>query len=96
MTKVAQQWTEQEFEGLDLGDARLNKRAKRMMERFSANPTASIPDACDSWSETCAAYRFLGNGEVEWEAILAPHWARTAERMRAQPVVLCIQDTTEL
>ena len=27
---------------------------------------------------------------------LAPHWARTAERMRAQPVVLCIQDTTEL
>lgn len=67
-----------------------------MMERFSANPTASIPDACDSWSETCAAYRFLGNGDVEWEAILAPHWARTAQRMRAQPVVLCIQDTTEL
>jgi len=60
VTKVAQQWTEQEFAGLDLGDARLNKRAKRMMERFSANPTASIPDACDSWSETCAAYRFLG------------------------------------
>lgn len=96
MTKVAQQWTEQEFAGLDLGDARLNKRAKRMMERFSANPTASIPDACDSWSETCAAYRFLGNGDVEWDAILAPHWARTAQRMRAQPVVLCIQDTTEL
>lgn len=67
-----------------------------MMERFSANPTASIPDACDSWSETCAAYRFLGNGDVEWEAILSPHWARTAQRMRAQPVVLCIQDTTEL
>jgi hypothetical protein len=96
VTKVAQQWTEQEFAGLDLGDARLNKRAKRMMERFSANPTASIPDACDSWSETCAAYRFLGNDDVEWEAILAPHWGRTAERMRAQPVVLCIQDTTEL
>lgn len=96
MTKVAQQWTEQEFAGLDLGDARLNKRAKRMMERFSANPTASIPDACDSWSETCAAYRFLSNAEVEWEAILAPHWERTEERMRAQPVVLCIQDSTEL
>ena len=96
MAKVAQQWTEQEFAGLDLGDARLNKRAKRMMERFSANPTASIPDACDSWSETCAAYRFLGNDEVEWEVILTPHWARTEERMRKQAVVLCIQDTTEL
>jgi hypothetical protein len=45
VTKVAQQWTEQEFEGLNLDDARLNKRAKRMMERFSVNPTASIPDA---------------------------------------------------
>ena len=96
MIKVAQQWTEQEFEGLDLGDARLNKRAKRMMERFSANPTASIPDACDSWSETCAAYRFLGNADVEWEAILSPHWARTEQRMRTQSMVLCIQDTTEL
>jgi hypothetical protein len=66
------------------------------MERFSAKPSASIPEACDSWTETHAAYRFLGNDEVQWEAILAPHWARTEERMRAQPVVLCIQDTTEL
>lgn len=96
VTKASQQWTEQEFAGLNLGDARLNKRAKKLMERFSANPTASIPEACDSWSETCAAYRFLSNDEVDWQAILAPHWERTRERMRAQPVVLCIQDTTEL
>jgi hypothetical protein len=61
---------------------------------ISANPTASIPEACDSWSETRAAYRFLGNVDVEREAILAPHWTRTEERMRAQPFVLCIQDTT--
>jgi hypothetical protein len=25
---------------------------------------ASIPEVCDSWSETCAAYQFLGNSEV--------------------------------
>jgi hypothetical protein len=67
-----------------------------MMERFSATPTASIPEACDSWSETGAVYRFLCNGEVEWEAILASHWARTGERMRAQPMVLWSQNTTEL
>ena len=66
------------------------------MERFTAKPTASIPEACDSWSETCAAYRFLANEDVSWEAILAPHWERTRERMQAHPVVLCIQDTTEL
>ncbi|WP_429361853.1 IS4 family transposase [Paraburkholderia sp. MM5496-R1] len=96
MTKAAQQWIEQEFAGLDLGDARLDRRAKKLMERLAANPTASIPQACDSWSETCAAYRFLRNTDVAWEAILEPHWASTQERMRSQSVVLCIQDTTEL
>jgi hypothetical protein len=46
------------------------------MEVFALKPTASIPQACDNWSETCAAYRFLGNDEGSWEAILAPHWER--------------------
>jgi hypothetical protein len=93
---LRQRWTEQEFAGLDLGEARLNKRARTLMERFAAKPTSSIPEACDNWSETYAAYRFLGNDEVSWEGILALHWQRTQERMREHPVVLCIQDTTEL
>jgi len=96
LSKTAQQWTDEEFADLALGDARLNKRARILMETFAAKPAASIPEACDSWSETCAAYRFLSNPEVTWEGILAPHWARTQERMRAHTVVLCIQDTTEL
>ena len=96
MTKAAQRWTDDEFAGLDLGDIRLNKRAKILMERFAAHPEASIPAACDGWSETVAAYRFLSNTDVDWRAILEPHWVRTQERMRAHPVMLCIQDTTEL
>eukprot|EP01032_Pedospumella_encystans_P034621 gene34621-39141_t len=43
MTKAAKRWTDHEFAGLDLGDGRLNKRAKILMERFAANPEASIP-----------------------------------------------------
>lgn len=96
MATESRRWTEQEFAGLDLGDARLDKRAKRLMERLAAKPSSSIPLACNGWGETCAAYRFLGNPEVEWHAILAPHWAQTQQRMRAYPVVLCLQDTTEL
>ena len=57
---------------------------------------ASILQACDSWSETVGAYRFLRNPEVAWEGIQPPHWVRTQERMRAQRVVLCIQDTAKL
>jgi hypothetical protein len=66
------------------------------MERFAADPTASIPEACDGWGETIAAYRFLGNESVDWRDIMAPHWQQTQSRMQNEPVVLCLQDTTEL
>ena len=66
------------------------------MERFAAKPTASIPMACHGWSETIATYRFLGNDEVDWRDIMAPHYAQTRQRMGAHEGVLCLQDTTEL
>jgi len=75
---------------MDLGDARLNARAQTLVERFAAKPAASIPMAFDSWAEACAAYRFLGNDEIDWRDILAPHWAQAQQRMGAYPVVLCL------
>lgn len=89
-------WAADELAGVALGDERLNKRVVKLLERFAAKPTASIPGACGDWAETQAAYRFLANEEVSWEAILAPHWARAQARLRAHEVVLCIQDTTAL
>ena len=89
-------WAADEMAGVDLGDARLNKRVVKLLDRFAAKPTASIPGACGDWAETQAAYRLLANEAVSWEAILAPHWARAQARMRSHEVVLCIQDTTEL
>ena len=89
-------WAATEFESIDLGDPRRNRRAIRLVERLSANPTASIPQACGDWADTIAAYRFFGNDEVQWADILAPHIESSTARMAAHPVVLCIQDTTEL
>lgn len=66
------------------------------MERLAAEPTASVPKACNGWGETMGAYRFFDNAAVDWREILEPHWQQTQERMRAQPVVLCLQDSTEL
>jgi hypothetical protein len=34
--------------------------------------------------------------KLGWQDILAPHIERTVARMRQHPVVLCLQDTTEL
>ncbi|WP_436231382.1 IS4/Tn5 family transposase DNA-binding protein, partial [Caballeronia sp. LjRoot29] len=89
-------WVDEEFETLDLGDPRRDRRAKELLKRFASRPTASIPGACEGWSETIAAYRFLGNEHIDWRHMMQPHWDRTTARMGQLPVVLCIADTTEL
>jgi hypothetical protein len=89
-------WVDEEFESLDLGDPRRDRRAKELLKRFAALPTASIPGACDDWSQTIGAYRFLGNEQIDWRDVMQPHWERTAQRVAQFPVVLCIADTTEL
>ena len=96
MITESKHWVEEEFAEIDLGDVRLNKRVRVMVEAFAARPTASIPVACDGWTDMMGAYRFLDNDQVTWEGILTPHWERTEQRMLAHRVVLCIQDTTEL
>ena len=89
-------WAVKELAGVDLGDARLNRRLVRVVERLGAQPGASIPVACGGWAETQGAYRLLAHESVTWEQVLAPHWACSVERMRGHPVVLCVQDSTEL
>ena len=66
------------------------------METMAATPTASVPNACNGWGETMAAYRFFDNTSVDRQAILEPHWQQTEQRMADQSVVLCLQNTTEL
>ena len=51
-------WAQEEFEAMDLGDLRLNRRAVLLAERLGQKPGASIPAACENWAETAAAYRF--------------------------------------
>ncbi len=89
-------WAGTEFNGIDLGDKRLNKRAVKLLDTFSEKPTLSIPGACNGWGETQAAYRFLAHDDITWADILAPHQKKTHARIREHAVALCIDDTTEL
>lgn len=89
-------WAAEELASIDLGDARRDRRAIHLIERLAERPTASIPGACNGWAETQAAYRFLGGEAYDWLDILEPHRQCTQARMAAHPVVLCLQDTTEL
>jgi hypothetical protein len=85
-----------ELRWVELGDQRLNRRARRLLEKLGEKPTVSIPAACGGWGETRAAYRLFDHPAVTAERVLAPHIACTEERLREHPRVLCIQDTTEL
>jgi transposase len=86
-------WCVREFAGLDLGDARLNRRLLTMAEAFGAQPQASINQASEGWQATKAAYAFFANPRVEPSDILLPHQQRTLERMAAEELVLAVQDT---
>jgi hypothetical protein len=89
-------WAAQEFQDLDLGDARRTRRLIKLADDLSAQPTGSIPLACEGWAETKAAYRLLDNPGTDWREILEVYTRRTVARMQGQEVVLCIQETTEL
>lgn len=89
-------WIDEELRTVDLPDQRLNARYRLLLDRLSSKPTLSLPAACKGWAETQAAYRFFANERLTPDQLLQPHTDATLERIRAQPVVLLPQDTTEL
>ncbi len=44
-------WADSEYGLINLGDKRLNKRAKKLLKQFGEKPTESIPGSCKSWAE---------------------------------------------
>jgi len=94
-------WAMDEFGKAQTGDARLTKRLIKLADSLGSAPSASIPGACNGHAETQGAYRLFDQARrdkraLDWETVLTPHMVRTEERMAAHPVVLCLQDTTEL
>lgn len=85
-----------EFAAIDLGDARREKRLRRVAKHLFAAPQASIAGACGGWDETMAAYRLLEGEEVTPAAILASHRAMVLARAREQATVLVVPDTSEI
>lgn len=93
-------WVEQEFGGAPLGDRRLSRRLVESARRQAAQPGRAFTGvAKGDWPATKGYYRLIDqprDSAVTLEAILAPHQARTRERMQAVSRVLCIQDGTTL
>jgi hypothetical protein len=87
-------WTHEIVGEIALGDARLNQRLVRLVETFTENPAASIPEACGSWAATEASYRFFANEAVAPDEIIRAMAEATARRCWGLPLVVAIHDTT--
>ncbi len=94
MANESNEWAKNEFGDAVLGDKRLTDRLVKIADSLISLPESSINEACGSWSEAKAAYRFFQNENVKESDILATHINKTVERTKAHKRVLVIQDTS--
>lgn len=85
-----------EFDYVDTGDVRRNRRIKSTGKRLAESPKLTIARAVADRNEREAVYELFRNDKVTPEAILASHFQKTEERASEVDVLLFPQDTTEL
>ena len=93
------EWVKQEFGGVALGDTRLRDRLISIVEDRADQPDASYLEAAGGDRYAAKGYyAFIDNPRATLtpEAMLATHRTRTIERMMSHPLVLVVQDTTDL
>jgi hypothetical protein len=91
-------WWAHELDGLDLGDARRNRRAQLILAARWQDPTKSFGGSFPDWGQAKAAYGLMEDKttNISMETLLAPHREVTLSRMATEPLVLLPQDTTSL
>ena len=91
-------WAANELGGAPLGDKRLSARLVSSAALLASSPGHALGSAHDR-AAVKGYYRLIDHpdhSQVTPANIVAPHRARTVERMRAHDTVLCIQDGTDL
>ena len=96
MTLSANEWAAQQWASVELGDRRLTRRAVEIGGLMASHAEASLPNQMGSPAVLKAAYGLLNHPGVSLEALLAPHCQQTLQQARVEPVVLFVEDTTEL
>ena len=96
----AASWAANEFGGAPLGDARLSARLVESAHHMAQCPMRAITGAANGARAVVKGhYRLIdqpADSAVTVEHILAPHRARTLQRMHSESTVLCVLDGTSL
>ena len=90
------QWAEKELESLNLGDRRREKRLIKIVGDLASQPGETVPQACGDIAATTAAYDFWKSPYFQPDDIRKAHQTSTIKRIESQPIVLSIQDTTNI
>lgn len=85
-----------EIDLINIGDKRVNKRAKQVLERLYKGIGKGLCASFYGSGEIKAAYRWFDNDLVTPEKILKPHFEKTLERIKMHKVVGIVQDTTDI
>jgi len=88
-------WATQEFGNMAL-EPRLIRRGIEIARDFYARPGANIPEACNTWARTKAAYRFFAHRKTTMQTLLAGHYQATRQRSQDYATVLAVCDTSSL
>ncbi len=89
-------WAERTFGRVQLHDMRRTRRAVQAASNLAENPLGSLPAQMQTWKETKALYRLLDEPDVTFAALMQPHFQQTREQALSSPVVLLVQDTTDI
>jgi hypothetical protein len=89
-------WAQQTFGRAALGDRRRTRRAVATATAMAGQPTASLPRQLRAPAALKATYRLLHEPDVTCAALVAPHLAQTRRAAATLPLVLLVQDLTEL
>lgn len=85
-----------EFDDLVLPDERLVRRVREFVGLAWKAPAESFPRMLEDAAQLEGGYRMLNNPRVTFEALQAPHAARSAARAMTAGEVVVVHDTTEV
>ena len=90
-------WANTQFAAANLNDPRRTKRLVQITADMARRPNSSLPALCSGdHAKLTALYRFVNNNAITPNMILSAPIDVTLARCREHPLILCVQDTTEL
>jgi hypothetical protein len=90
------EWAENHFGDAELGDQRRTRRLVDLAGAMACNPHMSLPKQLPDWADLNGAYRLLSNMAIAPRQMIEPHFGLTRSLAASHPVVLCVQDDTQL